>query len=187
MSNPEPWSEEARRAAEEDGFAQNGSLAASMGFFGKLADRLEALRQHFDAKVTEAQKVADAQVERVNASIEASRLATRKAELEVERRRVDAEHLQNKVVGEIIEKVDRHLAEPIVIKERSRAGSIQKRDWFLAAMVALAVFGVGYGLRAWQDQDAVRFLRGCMKDAQAARDGTLYCRMGSAAGVKGST
>lgn len=176
MDNAETPGQRVLRAADADGFDLKGPLGETMKALASVADTIHA-----------GTRIADAQVERVNAAVDMARASVRKAEVERERQKVEQDKALTDLVATLTDRIEAGLKGALVIKQRARDRKLLIRDYILATVVVCAVSCFWYGLRAWQDQDAVRFLARCLKDAVVARDGTLFCPIGSAAGTRGNT
>lgn len=161
-------------AAEREGIARGGPL-------GEFVQAVEALARGLDARLGEVaadmRRVAEADIERSRAAREMAEASARKAEAAVRGLEVETQRLQSEVVEKLTDDVAGALGEVLVVKERTRSRGSLFGLLCLGSSVGLAVFGGGYGLRAWQDRAAVAFRDGCVREVVTDREGGLYCPM----------
>lgn len=127
-------------------------------------------------------RAAEVERDRAAALVKALETAVAQARIATVNLEVEKEILLRRIMGETLPGFAKALQAALVIREEGWREELQRR-WVLGAvLLALVLFGGGYGLRAWQDWEATAGLRACIERPYTA-GGRMWCELPVRAGA----
>jgi hypothetical protein len=151
------------------------ALLGAVEWVGRVSQAAQAEFRQIAQKQSDAAKVELARAEALTRATNATLGQARSALINLQ---VERENVTVRMIQETMPVFAEKMREVLVTRINDENAGLRLKRGLLAGLLAVGVFLGGYGLRAWNDSDAVGALERCLAkplQAQTAGQTRLYC------------
>jgi len=172
--------EDMEQAALREGIAPHGPLGVWVSTMRQMIVAYANVSERQTARVENtvggARKLVDAEIARMQLSVEMSIRTMNEATVAFNRSKLDVEKVALKTISDLTPKLLQEIREGVIIRERRHNRGVEWRRAIMAITAALSLVIGGYAWRSFQSEgDAGAAIMRCMKAPLVANDGKRYC------------
>ncbi len=151
------------------------AFLGAVAWIGRVSQASQAEFRQIAQKQADVAKVEFARAEALTKATNATLTQARSALINLQ---VERENITARLIQETMPTVAKELRKTLATRVSDETSAIKLRRAVLAAVGALAIFLGGFGVRAWDDREAIGALERCLSkplQAQIAGRLHLYC------------